>query len=286
MRSQLAVSSLIVFGVILVAFSLFRFPYTVIENETVIIQASTTTTILQPYTYATTLELIEQRPATTTITTTITAKNLITTTTIATISSALFSSSEAVASSTTPLIIGPFMIDAGRELHVRWRAEALVSLYLLNYSQLPIEGKPESWLAAATGGGGEITLQTTQESPIYLLIYGSNTITRINELRIHLTWIENTTTTQIKTEQKPTTITKTTTQTTTLYMEKQVTTTLTETSKKFYTTTTAITVTETRYSSLNFAIVMGSFLIFAGIMFMLILSRRVVQAEMSENQKQ
>ncbi len=279
MRSQLAVSSLIVFGVILVAFSLFRFPYTVTENETVVIQTSTTTTILQPYTYTTTIELIEQRPTTTTITTTITAKNLITATTLTTLSSTLFSSSEAVASSATPLVIGPFAVDAGRELHVRWRAEALVSLYLLNYSQLPLEGKPQDWLAAATGSGGEITLQTEQESSIYLLIYGGNTITKINELSIHLTWIENTTTIQTSTERKPTTITKPTTQTTTLYTEKQVTTTLTETSKKFYTTTTAITVTETRYSSLNFTIVMGSFLIFAGIMFMLILSRRLAQGE-------
>lgn len=264
MRAQLAVSSLIVFGIILIGLGFTRLPYVLSYDETVVLQTSRLRTVEESELIVTsyTLEKLEK---------------------VETVISSTFQFTELIESTSTArrilaeivnrtldlhnaLVVGPFPFEGFSALEVSWRSNGVVTIFL------SLDGFENAsfWMLLGRGVTGFAVMPFDKGSTVYLIVKAGGSPANFS-LTAAATRLEKVveTRTLIFTTYQTTTSTKTTYATT----EKTFTTTYTTLRPEFYVISRTTAVTETRYPDLSFMTVMGSFIVFVGILFMILLLR-------------
>ena len=271
MRAQLAIIVLIIFGAGLVALGLIRFPYTSVEEEEAVIQTSSTTSqpiIVTSQTVATLLQ-------TYTTATTTTLGSVETVISVSYTKIGLEKIGPASISPEKPLITGPFTVDGGETLEIVWSADSSLDVYILSADELGNSSPPISWKAHQSGSQNSLSYSPASDTNVYVVAYTVDTMTQLSTLEINRVvsiLLSETYTSTITTPLTYTTIS-------TEYATGETTITRLETSRIIYTTLVKTTVTETRYSDVSFTAFMGSFLIFVGILLLLLLVRVIPRSD-------
>jgi len=262
MRAQLAVSSLIVFGLVLIGLGAVQLPYVATVRETLVFQTYThsPTRVEEVYTTVTTSETSTLTRYTTT--------DIVSTTEVLekveNVTQSLGSYQNIFLKHGSPYVLGQFVFNTTTELLVDWRAGDEVELYVYLLGQ-----DEESWQPIGRGVSGLINVTLSGSGPWILSAQSLQKDTTLEKLTLTGRWQ---TTSQ-------TTITKTTTQLKTVAYTTTLTqlqtfsyTTIYETLwTSYYTTALETIFTETRYAELWFMTVTGSFLVFVGILLILLL---------------
>lgn len=264
MRAQLAVSSLIIFGIILVGLGFARLPYVITYDETVAIQTSRVTTVVETEAIVrtTTMELTEAFE-TTILSTIFSTETAVTTNTLTRVAAEV--SNQTVAAEAA-LVTGPITIQPSRTLELSWKSNKTVDIYIAVGSYLNTSG----WMLVGRGVIGSAAIPFDGEAEIYVITRTSGAAASVSFTAVE-SWPE--TITETKTSTLSTLLT--TTMDSTRYLTSETTDTTSYTTEKplYYVTTLVTTVTETRYPDLSFMTLMGSFIIFVGILFMVLLLR-------------
>ncbi len=264
MRAQLAVSSLIIFGIILVGLGFAGLPTVITYEETVALQTSSATNVVETEAIAwtTTLELAETFE-TTLVSTTLSTVTDVTTSTLKRVAA------EAVNQTVSPeaaLVTGPITIQRMRSLELSWKSNKTVDIYIAVGDYL----NASSWTLVGRGVVGSAVIPFTEEAEVYVITGSAGAHASVS-VTVLETWSE--TIAETRTSTLSTTLTTTMTSTRYLTSETTYTTSYTTEKQVYYVTTLVTTVTETRYPDLTFMTLMGSFIIFVGILFMILLLR-------------
>lgn len=267
MRAQLAVSSLIVFGIILIGLGFTGLPYVLSYDETVVVQTSRFRTVEQQEVFAETTTLQSIIALETTVTSTVpVVETVTTTTTVSRIVGQIVNETIQQAA----LVTGPFYFWASSILEVNWRSNSTVDVFLV-YDDYQ---NASTWMLLGRGYVGSTAMRIDSNSSLYIIVRAANSAATFN-LVISETSAEAATVTKTAFVTTYRAATYTTTAYTT--SERTFTTTLVTTRPEFYVTTIVTAVTETRYPDLSFMSFMGSFLVFVGILFMVLLLKTMAR---------
>lgn len=268
MRAQLAVSSLIVFGVILIGLGFTGLPYVLTYDQTVAVQTSRFKTVEELEVVVTSLTLEETTVFQTVFSTTFFSTETFTTT--STVKQLLVDFSDRRVDAGTAVVTGPFAVNEPSSLEVSWRSAAAVNVYLALDSYQNIS----NWMLLGRGVTGSATMPLDGSSTIYLIVSSGSVSSEVSLTAVAVT---------VETLTGTTTLTATTVRTTTTMStfyktsEKTYTTTFTTTKPEYFVVTYVTTVTETRYPDLSFMIVMGSFLVFVGLLLTFLILRTLAK---------
>ncbi|MEM1948774.1 MAG: hypothetical protein QW240_08610 [Candidatus Caldarchaeum sp.] len=268
MRAQLAVSSLIVFGVILIGLGFTGLPYVLTYDQTVAVQTSRVKTVEELELVITSLTMEETTIFPTVVSTTsLSTETFVTTSTV---KQSLVDFSDRRIEAGIALVTGPFVVNGPSSLEVSWRSAAAVSVYLALNTYENISG----WMLLGRGVTGSATMPLDRSSTFYLIVSSGPASSEVS-----LTAMAATVETITETTTLTTTTFRTTTITSTSYKtsEKTYTTTFTTTRPEYFVVTYVTSVTETRYPNLSFMIVMGSFLVFVGLLLMFLILRTLAK---------
>ncbi|BAJ50731.1 hypothetical protein CSUB_C0874 [Candidatus Caldarchaeum subterraneum] len=264
MRAQLAVSSLIIFGIILVGLGFAGLPYVITYDETVAIQTSSVTTVVETdaIVRTTTMELTEAFE-TSVVSTTLSTETAVTTNTLRHVAAEVVNQT---VTAEAALVTGPITVQPSRTLELSWKSNKTIDIYIAVGSYL----NASSWRLVGRGVVGSAATPFNDEAEIYVITRTDGAAASVSVTVVE-TWPE--TTTETKTSTLSTSLI--TTFTSTRYLTSETTYTASYTTEKpvYYVTTLVTTVTETRYPDLSFMTLMGSFIIFVGILFMVLLLR-------------
>lgn len=262
MRAQLAVSSLIVFGLILIGLGFTRLPYVLSYEETVAVQTSTPDIFEEVQVVVERSTLPVLRFLDTVVSTTIYVTETVEST--STTRRTILEIAERFLDSETALAAGPFTIEAPSSLEVVWRSNSAVSIFL----SLDGYENVSAWTPLGVGITGSTVIPLDKSSTFYLIVrtWSSAATFSLTAASTSLEKVTETTTLTITSYQ--TTVYTSTSYTTST---RSYTTTYTTTRPDFYVVTYVTTVTETRYPDLSFMSLMGSFIVFVGILLMVLL---------------
>ncbi len=270
MRAQLAVSSLIVFGLLLIGLGFIQLPYVTTTSDTVIIQTYSERTgqseelVTIVFTeYQTTVS-----EALTILTTTIieTVQNQITVT--RTISQVI----NKTLNITTPLSLGPFNVNASSTIEVLWLSDKDVEIYIASRETLE---SPNDWTLLGRGVSGRVVLKTSTATSIYILLKTFLNNAVLKQLTVLSSGEET-----IYEERQRTVAaeTKTTITTVTPLTKTRTATTYSIVTKtEYYTVAMQTVLTETRYADLWFMTFTGSFLVFVGLLLLVLLLKTLAK---------
>ncbi|MEM3031562.1 MAG: hypothetical protein QW756_02190 [Nitrososphaerota archaeon] len=265
MRAQLSIIVLIAFGAGLVALGLIRFPYTTAHEDDVLVQTSSTE--VQTVVETGTIVLTYIRTSSATSHTTLQVVETYTTTRLTSATTVLNTIGPRRAWPETPIILGPYTVDLGEKLRILWTADRPLNVYVMASNITP----PTTWLAVGEGAVGNLTYTTSAAENVYVGVYASEPDTTISGVEvIRLADVPNV---EMGTRTSTVTTALSYTTTHTIYEAGETTVARLETARIPYTTLVRTTVTETRYSDVGFAAFMGSFIIFTGILLMVLLVR-------------
>ncbi|MEM2095061.1 MAG: hypothetical protein QXX19_00685 [Candidatus Caldarchaeum sp.] len=268
MRAQLAVSTLIVFGLVLIGLGFVGVPYVSTSEDSVVVQTSSMRTIKaedatwSALTETNTVELV----STTRLTTTITETYHTTTTslrTIAHIDSIIITAGSA-------LVLGPFEVNPPATIAVSWSSDNRLEVYTASAKTL---GNRSGWILLGDGANGLNSFSLTEPGPTYFVLSTPAEPAVLNFLRILANETMTTHGEEVKAVVYETTVRTILPSFTTRTVG--YTTLITTTVMEYFTLAVATTLTETRYADLSFMTVMGSFLVFAGLLVMMLLLRTV-----------
>ncbi|MCS7110277.1 MAG: hypothetical protein NZ956_02250 [Candidatus Caldarchaeum sp.] len=268
MRAQLAVSSLIVFGLILIGLGFTRLPYVLSYDETVAVQTSRMRTVEELEVVVKTSTLERPAPVQTTVATTFYITE--TTQSTATGRRTLAEFVNRSLNGGTALAAGPFDVEGTSSLEVVWRSNSAVNIFLA----FDDYGNVSSWMLLGRGVTGSAVMPFGRDSTVYVIVMAGPSPANFS-LTAAKTGLETITTTRTLTS----TAVKTTTYTTTSYITSETTYTSTQTTQRpeFYVVTYVAAVTETRYPDLSFMTLMGSFIVFVGILLMVLLLKTLAK---------
>ncbi|MEM4281538.1 MAG: hypothetical protein QW470_05275 [Candidatus Caldarchaeum sp.] len=267
MRAQLAVSSLIVFGLLLIGMGIVKLPYVSSFRDTIIMQTSTerpteimelATTVLT-VSYTTVAELDAK----------ITTSTVETVTNSRTVTQTLISLENKTLEPDKPLLTGPFKFNSPSTVEVMWSSNSDVELYRASGDGLG------SWVLVGRGFAGVARFAVNGNTTVYVILKPVSNNGLLTAMRLSSTGVET-----FVEERTRTTIAETKTAVTTLaytLSSKVYTTLLKSTKTDFFTVAVETTVTETRYADLWFMTAMGSFLVFVGLLLTILLLRTLAK---------
>lgn len=209
-----------------------------------------------------TVELV----STTRLTTTITETYHTTTTslrTIAHIDSIIITAGSA-------LVLGPFEVNPPATIAVSWSSDNRLEVYTASAKTL---GNRSGWILLGDGANGLNSFSLTEPGPTYFVLSTPAEPAVLNFLRILANETMTTHGEEVKAVVYETTVRTILPSFTTRTVG--YTTLITTTVMEYFTLAVATTLTETRYADLSFMTVMGSFLVFAGLLVMMLLLRTV-----------
>jgi len=269
-RAQLAVSSLIVFGIMLIGLGFVRLPYVASFKDTVIIQTSTerVTQFEEPVTEVlttsyTTVAEVAVRFTTSTVETTTGSR---------TVSRTLTTLRNMTLELDKPLVAGPFRSNSESMVEVSWSSSSDVELYSASGDVLH---QPAGWALVGRGFSGVARFAVAGNTSFYVILKtvsnnGLLTAMQISSSSVEAVFEAGIRTTIVETKTTVTTIAYTT--------SSHVYTTLLQSTKTdFFTVAVQTTVTETRYADLGFMTAMGSFLVFVGLLLTILLLRTLAK---------
>jgi len=273
MRSQVALSALIVFGSVLVVLGLVKFPYTVSQMETLVVETSREVPVTQSHSF--TSYLTFNRTVTQQTSTLRPETRTTDTTSIIQIpkQATVYESNLTALSQAEPLRLGPFDTNPNQTIEVTWESNSSVLVYLLNETEASaVFGTlPTVWRNYGSGSMGTLSHKSETVDRNYVFLYANTSDTVIRLIRVILTWVDVQTITETRTFTTVLTEPIAVTTVEPLVEEHVYTTTFMSSSTSFYATSVETLVTETRFSDISFTAFMGSFLIFVGILLMLLL---------------
>jgi hypothetical protein len=163
------------------------------------------------------------------------------------------------------------LLDHDTGLELSWNGSGAFDVYLVLSNELPNNGRPLTWRVLEISDQGNITYRPQSAEEISALIYPRESGLILNSIRVDrvdFIAVEFSTTSM-------TTLSTITSYISTypVYETVTATTSRIEPTKIPYTTQITTVFTETRYSELSFTAFMGSFLIFVGIVLMVLLIR-------------
>lgn len=268
MRAQLAVSSLIVFGLILIGLGFTRLPYVLSYDETVAVQTSRMKSVEELEVVIKTSTLERPASAETTVATIlyITETTQSTTTGRRTLAELV----NRYLNGGTALAAGPFDVEGTSSLEVVWRSDSVVNIFLA----FDDYGNISTWMLLGRGVFGSAVMPFGRNSTVYVIVMAEPSPANFSLTAVK-TGLETITTTRTQTS----TAVKTTTYLTTYYVTSETTYTTTQTTQRpeFYVVTYVTAVTETRYPDLSFMTLMGSFIVFVGILLMILLLKTLAK---------
>ncbi len=270
MRAQLAVSGLIVFGLLLIGLGFIKLPYVTTTSDTIILQTYSERTRLSEEVVTTVFTEYQTTVSEvmTVLTTTITevVQNKITVTrTVAQISNKTLNTN-------TPLLLGPFDFNASSTVEVSWLSDREVEIYIASRETL---GSPDSWTLLGRGVSGNVVRQMSTATSIYILLKTPFNNAFLKQLTVLSSGEEtiNEEKQKIVAAETRTTITTVTP----LIKTRTATAFSTVTKTEYYTTAVQTVLTETRYADLSFMTFTGSFLVFAGLLLLVLLLKTLAK---------
>ncbi|MEM0443252.1 MAG: hypothetical protein QXJ73_03770 [Candidatus Caldarchaeum sp.] len=267
-RAQLAVSTLIVFGLLLIGLGFVGVPYVSTSEDSVVVQTSSLRTVKaedatwSALTETNTVEVV----STTRLTTTITETYPTTTTSLRT----LAHMDRMTITTGSALVLGPFEVNPPATIAVSWSSDDRLEVYTASAKTL---GNRSGWILLGDGPNGLNSFSSTEPGPIYFVISPSAEPAVLNFLRVLANETMKTHGEEVKAVVLETTVRTTLPMSTTRTVS--YTTLLTTTVVEYFTLAVKTTLTETRYADLSFMTVMGSFLVFVGLLVMMLLLRAV-----------
>ncbi|MDW7978724.1 MAG: hypothetical protein RMH74_07970 [Candidatus Caldarchaeum sp.] len=270
MRAQLAVSSMIVFGLVLIGFGFVGLPYVYNSEGTVVVQTSSGKTVQ-------TEEVVETvsydtYSLTSVLTTRLTTVAVETVQTTSRATKTLTHVEGLYINTGTALILGPFELKPHTVVEVSWMSDPVILVYTASKDEL---GNSSGWVLLGSGLNGLAKFNSSEGRLVYLVLSPSSDRTLLKALMI-----ASDETVPVATEIRRTATVETSTTITTLTQTPRTTTYTTlsiTTVIEYFTVAVRTTLTETRYADLSFMAVMGSFLVFAGILVMMLLLRTVAK---------
>lgn len=270
MRAQLAVSSLIVFGIVLIGMGFVKLPYVSSFKDTVIMQtsAASVTQFEEPITtvFTTSYTVL------TAINTSLTTSMVETVTSSTTVVQTLTRLQNLTLDPEKPLVAGPLRLNSPSTVEVSWSSSTDMELYRASGERLE---QPSSWMLIGRGFSGVIMFDLAENASFYIVVRPVSNAGLLTVMQISSSSVE----TVVQNKTRTTTVEAKTTVTTLTYATSShvYTTLLRSTKTDFFTVAVETTVTETRYADLSFMTAMGSFLVFVGLLLTVLLLRTLAK---------
>lgn len=275
LRSSLAIAILLALGIFLILVGFIKLPYIAVETQTVAVITSNTYKAATTYTSATTIINTLEQALTSEKTYLNTITKLETTAYTKLNTRELLNMTTLITPDNPMIAVGPLYTDGAGLVRVFWVSDKTVELLVVDAA----ESVKQIYLNS-TGSEGVEEITFNSSSLFYLVV--ENKSKEPTYVRIRVYFEQTIPVTSIYTTRVVETSVSTYVYTTTIYSGYTSVATLvdTVTTKTVYPTTVVKQVTQTRYQELTFSTAMGVFLVFASVMFIILLRRlRYVEEE-------